>query len=687
MMVSGICVLLAVIIWMVFGQTLGHEFINYDDYTYVVDNAEVTKGLTLHGIGWAFTHSVSDNWHPLTMISHMLDYQLYGLKAGGHHGTNVVLHVLAAVLLFLVLLEMTGGPSSPRDESVRSADRTGNIWRSAFVAALFAIHPLHVESVAWASERKDVLSGVFFMLTLAAYLRYVRKPSLPRYLLVALMFALGLMSKPMLVTLPFVLLLLDYWPLGRVQRSEDGGQPPAQSGLRPGGRSDVGGEERSKRPTLNAQRSTSNEEQRTEDSSPRRSLARRREVSGQHLILEKIPFLFLSTASCVATLVVQRQSMSSVEALPVWVRVYQAFVSCVTYIHQMFWPTKLALFYPYPRGALSIWPFACALMLLLGITALAFKLRKQRPYFITGWLWYLGMLVPVSGIIQVGIQARGDRYTYLPQIGLYLLVTWAIADLSVSWRHRREILGVGAAITILVLAWRAWVQTSYWKNSESLWSHTIAVTPNNATAQRNLGSLLLKRRQLDDAIFHLQASLKIRPDAGPGRNDRDNARVHYNLGKALDQKGLMNEAASHYRKAVELWPDYADGQYNLGMALFREGRVDEAIACWQKSLELAPQSPVTLNSLAWVLSTSSNAELRNGFRAVQLAEHANQLVGGTEPVFIRTLAAAYAEAGRFEDAIGTARKASELAVAKGDSALASELRMDIDLYRMNFPRR
>jgi len=405
------------------------------------------------------------------------------------------------------------------------------------------------------------------------------------------------------------------------------------------------------------------------------------------LILEKIPFLLLSTASCLATLVVQRQSMSSVEALPVWVRIYQAFVSCVTYIYQMFWPAKLALFYPYPKGALSIWPFACALMLLVGVTALAFKLRKQRPYLITGWLWYLGMLVPVSGIIQVGIQARGDRYTYLPQIGLYLLVTWAIADLSVSWRHRREILGVGAAITILVLAWCAWIQTSYWKNSESLWSHTIAVTSANATAQRNLGSLLLKRRQPDDAIVHLQASLKIRPDAGPGRYDRDNARVHYSLGKAFDQKGLMNEAAFHYRKAVELWPDYADAQYNLGMALFREGHDDDAIACWQKSLAMAPRSPATLNSLAWVLSTSSDAQLRNGSRAVQLAEQANQLAGGTEPVFIRTLAAAYAESGRFKDATDTARRASELAVARGDSALASELRMDIDLYRMNFPRR
>jgi len=625
-LIIGVCVFLAAITWMVFGQTLGHEFINYDDYAYVVDNAEVTKGLTLHGVAWAFTHSVSYNWHPLTTITHMLDCQLYGLKAGGHHCTNVVLHMLAVVLLFLVLREMTGGPS-----------RTGNIWRSAFVAALFAIHPLHVESVAWVAERKDVLSGVFFMLTLAAYVRYVRRPSLTSYLLVVLVFALGLMSKPMLVTLPFVLLLLDYWPLNRGQRSEVRGQLLA--------------------------------------------------ASGQQLVLEKIPLLVLSAASCMATVVAQGRSVSSIESLPLLPRLFNALLSCLIYIYQMFWPSRLALFYPYPSGPLSVWLPASAIAVLSVITAGAFTLRKERPYFITGWLWYLGMLVPVIGIIQVGSQARGDRYTYLPHIGLYLLVTWAIADLSVSWRNRREILTIGAATTIIVLTWCAWVQTSYWKNSELLWSHTLAVTSGNATAHRDLGNVLLKKGQLDDAIFHFQASLKIRPDVSRGRYDRDNARAHHNLGYALEQKGRANEAIFHYRKAVELWPDYADGEYSLGMALFRQGHINEAIACWQRSLEIAPRSPVTLNSLAWVLSTCSDAQIRNGSRAIQLAQQADQLDGGKNPVFARTLAAAYAESGRFNDAIEAAQRALELAVVKGDSALASKLRMDIDLYRMNFPHR
>jgi tetratricopeptide (TPR) repeat protein len=268
-----------------------------------------------------------------------------------------------------------------------------------------------------------------------------------------------------------------------------------------------------------------------------------------------------------------------------------------------------------------------------------------------------------------------------------LLVTWAIADLSASWRHRREILTIGAATTIIVLTWCALIQTSYWKNSELLWSHTLAVTSGNATAHRDLGNVLLKRGQLDDAIFHFQASLKIRPDVSRGRYDRDNARAHHNLGYALEQKGLVNEAIFHYRKAVELWPDYADGEYSLGMALFRQGHINEAIACWQKSLEIAPRSPVTLNSLAWVLSTCSDAQIRNGSRAIQLAQQADQLDGGKNPVFARTLAAAYAESGRFNDAIEAAQRALELAVVKGDSALASKLRMDIDLYRMNFPHR
>ena len=657
----GICILLAAITWLVFGQTLGHEFINFDDPDYVVKNPGVTRGFTPQGIGWALTHSHSANWHPLTTFTHMLDCQLYGLWAGGHHLTNVVLHTLAVLLLFLVLRDMTGGPGRP-----------GDTWRSAFVAALFAIHPLHVESVAWVSERKDVLSAVFFMLTLAAYLRYVRGPSLASYLLVALVFTLGLMSKPMLVTLPVVLLLLDYWPLGRFKSQA----PPAGNA---------------------------------------RSLHwLDRQNTAHKLILEKIPLVLLSAASCLATILAQRQSVISIEVLPLWVRVYEAFVSCVTYIWQMFWPANLALLYPYPIGRLSIWPLVLAIAILVAVTALAFKWRVQRPYLITGWLWYLGMLFPVIGIVQVGNQARADRYTYLPQIGLYIAVSWAASELLAPWKHRRQVLSALAVTAIVLLTWRAWIQTSYWKNSESIWNQTLAATPGNAFAEENLGLVLLEKGRVDDAISHFQQALKAKRQA-------DSARAHYNLGNAFLEKGLADEATFQYRKALELKPDYVHGKYNLGVALFRAGRIDDAIACWQEvlsshrdeaqtheslgdallkkrlardavshyeqSLQINPGSAPVLNKLAWLFSTCPDGQLRNGSRAIGLAEQADRLAGGKDPLVIRTLAAAYAEGGRFNDAINAAQRALQLAAAQRDSALANQLRMDIDLYRVKFPLR
>jgi tetratricopeptide (TPR) repeat protein len=660
--ILGICLGLALITWMAFGQTLGHEFINYDDPEYVFENPQISQGLTLHGITWAFSHSHAHNWHPLTTLTHMLDCQLYGLKASGHHFTNVVLHTLAVVLLFLVLGKMTGA-----------------LWPSAFVAAIFAIHPLGAESVAWIAERKDVLSGVFFMLTLAAYLRYVRKRSFVSYLLVALVFALGLMSKPMLVTLPFVLLLLDYWPLRRfaAQASQKNNVKPLHWW--------------------------------------------ERQSIPWKLVWEKIPLLVLAVISCGIALVLQAKALSPIAIVPLWVRVYNALVSYVVYIWQLLWPTRLAVFYPYPSGRLSIWVPAFAIAVLFAVTYSAWALRKQRPYLITGWLWYLIMLVPVIGLVQVGTQARADRYTYLPQIGLYVAATWVVMDLSASWRHRRQILSILATAVVILLTWRARIQTSYWKNSESIWTRTLAVTSNNAFAHRSLGYLLLKNGQLDDAISHLQEALKIWPDFSQGRSSPGNARVHYNLAAAFFKKGRVGEAISHYQIALQLRPDYADvhdrlasllwqeGQIDqaienwqktlstdpndprvhtsLGTALMRKGLVGEAIAHYEKSLVIAPQSTVSLNNLAQLFATCSDARYRNGSRAIQLAEQADQLSGRKNPSIVRTLAAAYAESGRFNDAIAAAERALQLATAQGDSALVSDLRMDIDLYRMNFPRR
>ena len=433
----------------------------------------------------------------------MLDCQLHGLKAGWHHFTNVLLHCVAVVLLFVALERMTGA-----------------LWRSAFVSAVFAVHPLHVESVAWIAERKDVLSAFFFMLTLLAYLHYTRAPSIGRYLTVALALALGLMSKPMLVTLPFVLLLLDYWPLGRFEAH----------------RSNTG-----------------------------------RQVL--QLVVEKIPLIALSAVSSIVTFLAQRGAIGWTEQLPVSARISNALVAYVVYIRQMFWPARLAVFYPHPENRLPVLEISLALIVLVGITAAAFVFRKKAPYFVTGWLWYLGMLVPVIGLVQVGWQGHADRYTYLPQIGLYIAVTWAVTDLTCSWRFQRMALGAAALIVVGALSWRGWLQTSYWRDSETLFTHALAVTSNNDVALNNLGIIFLDKGQLDDAISKLQAAIDLRPE---------NAPAHDNLAKALLKKGQVAEAMVHYRKFLELEPANVEARNTLGTALIQQGHVREAIDQWQE---------------------------------------------------------------------------------------------------------
>jgi tetratricopeptide (TPR) repeat protein len=686
--VIGVCVFLVAITFAVFGQTLRHEFVNYDDGMYVYENPVVTRGLTLKGIEWVFTHIVLSNWHPVTMMSHMLDCQLYGLNAGGHHLTNVLLHTGSVLLLFLVLRRLTGF-----------------LWRSAFVTAVFAIHPLHVESVAWVAERKDVLSGLFFLLTVWAYARYVEKQSRvegrassagggslaldPRrwtldYCLVLLFFALGLMSKPMVVTLPFVLLLLDYWPLNRL------------SGFTP------------------------------------KVLFR--------LVAEKIPLLALSGAACVATMVAQKEIIMPE---PVALRIGNAVVSYVIYLRQMVWPTGLAVLYPYPR-ALPGWEIALTAGLLAAISAGVFLGRQRRPYLLMGWLWYLGMLVPAIGLVQSGLRAHADRYTYQPQIGLYFALTWWVADLSVGWRHRREVLGAGCLIILAALIFSACTQTMYWRNSESLWTHTLACTSDNDVAHNDLGYALFQKGRMDEAILHFQTALRIKPDYAlacynlgnallqKGRrdeamirfqealqikpdyaeahdnlgnlllqNDRvDEAMVHYqkalqikpdsaeahnNLGNALFQKGRVDEAIAQCLAALQIKPDYADAHDNLGNLLLQKGNADEAIAQFKQALEIKPGFPEALNNLAWVLATSSQGLLRNGGQAVELAERANRLTGGDNPVILHTLAAAYAEAGRFGDALRSDQKAVALARAAGQPDLVEQINVELKLYAAGLP--
>ena len=648
-MVWGICVFLAAITFAVFGQTLRHEFVNYDDNRYVYENSTITNGLTHAGIVQAFAHGSLANWDPLTTISHMLDCQLHGLQPGGHHLTNVLLHAASVILLFLALRKMTGA-----------------LWRSAFVAAVFAVHPLHVESVAWVSERKDTLSGFFFMLTLLAYAYYAKgPPKVWRYLLVMIFFACGLMSKSMLVTLPFVLLLLDYWPLGRFD------DLPAKE--------------------------------------------KRAAVLRSRAVLEKLPLLALMIGSCVMAVVMQGRAIKSFEEYPFGLRLANAVVSVVVYIRQMFFPAGLAVFYPYPSHGLPGMEVGAAALVLAAITLAAWHWRRTQPWLLTGWLWYLGMLVPVMGLLQIGAQAHADRYTYLPQIGLYMALTWLAGGVGTSWPHRRLVLGGVACAVIGALGVAAFIQATYWQDSASLWKHTLACTTDNFVAHNNLGSFEYQHRQTAEAAANFRQAVTIRPDFVDARCNLGSALLQQgrvddaiaefqaavelqpgdpnysaDLGTALLQKGRLDGAVAAFENSLAIRPDSYDVQNNLGVALFHEGRLDESAAHILKALELRPgsrQVQNTLAGIAWVLAASPDASVRNGPKAVQLAEEVDKLSGGGDPVLVSVLAGAYAEAGRFPEAVATAQRSLNLATAKSNARLAAAVQDQLNYYESGRPFR
>ncbi|HWY50058.1 MAG TPA: tetratricopeptide repeat protein [Chthoniobacterales bacterium] len=577
--VAAISVGLIALVWFVFGQTIKFPFINFDDPEYVYEVPEINSGVTLHNLKWAFTHWPATNWFPLKNISYMFEFQFYGFNPGLFHLTNVILHAATVVWLFFVLRQMT-----------RSA------WRSAFVAAIFAIHPLRAESVVWIEERKDVLSGLFFMLTLGAYFYYTRKPSVARYLTMSVLFAAGLLSKPMLVTTPVILLLLDYWPLGREQKTQDRGQQTT-SGTR-----------------------------------------------CRRLLIEKTPLFVMSAIVAFLTSRGIAPAHSAADQLPFRARLGNAFVSYVVYIWQMIWPAKLGVFYPFPQNGFSIWQPAVAVVLLLAITVIALKLRKSHPYFVVGWFWYLAMLLPVIGLIQVNLQAHADRYTYLPQIGLYLMIAWGLADLLSSWRYRTQIASAAAVVAVLACAFAARAQASYWRDSEMLWAHTIAVTKDNYFAHASLADLLMRR-------------------------------------------GRVNEAIEHSAEALRIRPGDADAQNNLGLAMLQTGDTKRAVAQLEKALQIDPGHMNAEVNLAWVLATSADDSTRNGARAVQLAEDVARRAGHPNAIVLRTLAAAYAETGRFSEAVETAQQAIEIAKATGNDGLAADLERNIAAYRMNQPIR
>ncbi|MEN6452080.1 MAG: tetratricopeptide repeat protein [Thermoguttaceae bacterium] len=641
-----VCGLLVLAVALAFGQTIGFGFVNYDDDAGVYENRLVTGPLTWESLKAVLTDRHVEGTVPLTCVSHMLVWHLLGHNAAAHHAVNVLLHAGAVVLLFLTLWRMTD-----------------QLWPSALAAFLFAVHPLRVESVAWVTERKDVLSGLLFMLTLAAYSRYGSRPfAIHRYLAVLACFILGLAAKPMLVTLPFVLLLLDWWPLRRTPTQRPG-QSPA-----------------------------------------RLTIAMR-------LILEKLPMFAVAAFFCwfnlhgrtAASLVANRQYSFA------W-RLGNAIISYVAYLGDFFCPLGLTPCYP-RRVELPAWQVAASALLLVAVTALALRWRRQRPYLLVGWLWYLGMLTPVIGLVQFGGQAEADRFTYLPCIGLAIALVWAGADLCRRWPRLLPFGATVAASAVLLLTGAAWRQTSYWRDSETLWSRVLACDSRNALAHNNLGATLLGRGQVNAAMKHYQTALNIDPDY---------AKAHHNLGVVLAACGRPDEAIESYWRAIRLDPQYAEANNNLGVALAGCERFDEAIERYGRALEIDPDYAVAHNNvgialvscgrfaearrhyrlalqikpafveamlnLSWLMATCPDGRLRDGRQALDYAERACKLCGGT-PEALHCLAAAWAEQRKFPEALAAARRALELAERQRLPSLATFLRAEIASYERGKPWR
>ena len=724
--VQLVCLGLVLVTLAIYGRVAGHDFVDYDDNLYVYTNRVIANGLTWSGIQWAFTqvHGEGTYWHPITWLSHMLDVEIFGMNPAGHHLVNVLLHIGNSLLLFLGLRRLTGAT-----------------LRSAAVAAVFAWHPFQVDTVAWIAERKNLLSTGFGLLTLGAYVRYAARPGAARYALVAALFALGLMTKPVLVTLPCALWLLDFWPLKRLQ---------------PGG---------GKKGTLVKTNAA--------PGFPTVSLGR--------LVLEKLPLLALSAASSAMTVLGHKKmdALMSGDALPLAVRLQTALVSYATYLRKIVWPADFAVIYPHP----GVWPVATVAvsgLVVAGVSAVVVARARRAPWGVVGWCWFLGMLVPTIGVVQAGIQAMADRFVYFPLAGVALALVWLGAELAARRTAWRRPLLAGGALALTGCVVVAALNVPHWDNSRALFEHATRVTRDNHIAHINLGSALMRENRVDDAIANYQEAIRIRPTYYDGWNSLGNAyarlgqfaealksyseslrfnpgfadayngagyslaslnrpaeaaeqyaaalrlkqdfpEAHFNFASLLEMQGKLAEAEQHYAEAIRFKPDLAEARSALGVLWARQGKLAEAVAQFgevvrlrpedpdahlrlglalssqqkteaavaefRETLKLRSETPAALAALATVLATHPNIKFRNGREAVELARKANQLSGQQNPLHLDALAAALAETGDFVEAANTESQALRLAAASAPKEVVAEMQKRLVLYQSGRPFR
>jgi protein O-mannosyl-transferase len=587
--------LLAAATLLIYAPSVRNGFVVLGDLPYVVNNPHVRMGPTPANVRWAFTAVYEGRWHPLTWISHMLDCRLYGPNPAGHHLSNVLLHLLNTLLLFAVLARMTGAAG-----------------RSAFVAALFALHPLHVESVVWIAERKDLLGTFFGLLAIGAYARYAGRPGKARYALVVLCYVLGLMSTPMVLTLPFVFLLLDFWPI-----------------------------ERSKVRSWTA------------------------------LVAEKLPLMALSLAAVAVAYaaLLRGRTVTPVESFPFVCRVANAVAAYGAYVGKMVWPSGLSVCYPHPGSVIEWARVLPSAAMLLATTLLVVFVRRSQPYLLTGWLWCLGTLVPVIGLVQLGGWAMADRYTYVPLVGLFIMIVWSAAE-AVSERGRGA-LGIAGAVIVVALAWQARVQLGYWRSSETLLRRALAVTRDNWPARYALGNALAADGRIDEAIEQYREALRIQPSYLGSRSD---------MGITLVARAQTDGSLRQYTEVLRLRPDDVKAHIGMAAALLAVDRPEEAMEHYGRALRLDPDSVDALNNLAWMLVTGTAPTPADAERALGYAARAAELTGRRNAVVLDTLAAAQAANGHFDEAVGTAREAAALARDSGRDALAVELEQRLRRY-------